>query len=147
MRCSAPPRAPSPSTPSAPESKLTPKQATLTFEQAAVVAVPGQTALQGLRDHGRVEPGQKVLITDASGGVGILAVQLAKTFGAQITGVCNTMKEDLVRSIGAADACQRTSDTAKEPASQRAPRSPAAAQMNQICMAPTPETYRSRADQ
>lgn len=98
MRCSAPPRAPSPrapsqSTPGAPESKLTPKQANLTFEQSAVVAAPGQTALQGLRDHGRVQPGQKMLITGAPGGVGTLAAQLAKTFGAQITGVCNTMKE------------------------------------------------------
>ena len=91
----------------APESKLTPKQANLTFEQTAVVAVPGQTALQSLRDHGRAQPGQKVLITGASGGVETLAAQLAKTFGAQITGVCNTIKEDLVRFIGGADACQK----------------------------------------
>jgi NADPH:quinone reductase-like Zn-dependent oxidoreductase len=85
----------------APESKLAPKPANLTFEQAAVVAVSGQTALQGLRDRGRVEPGQKVLITGASGGVGTFAVQLAKAFGAQVTGVCSTIKADLVRSIGA----------------------------------------------
>ena len=85
----------------APESKLAPKPANLTFEQAGVVALSGQTALQGLRDRGRVQPGQKVLITGASGGVGIFAVQLAKAFGAQVTGVCSTTKADLVRSIGA----------------------------------------------
>ena len=73
--------------------QLTPKPANLTFEQAAVAALSGQTALQGLRDHGRVQPGQKVLITGASGGVGIFAVQLTKTFRAHITSVCNTMNE------------------------------------------------------
>ena len=83
------------------QSQLAPKPANLTFEQAAVVAVSGQTALQALRDHGRVQPGQKVLITGASGGVGTFAVQLAKAFGAQVTGVCSTTKADLVRSIGA----------------------------------------------
>jgi NADPH:quinone reductase-like Zn-dependent oxidoreductase len=83
------------------EGKLAPKPASLTFEQAAVVALSGQTALQGLRDQGRVQAGQKVLITGASGGVGTFAVQLAKAFGAQVTGVCSTTKADLVRSIGA----------------------------------------------
>jgi NADPH:quinone reductase-like Zn-dependent oxidoreductase len=83
------------------EGKLAPKPASLTFEQAAVVAVSGQTALQGLRDQGRVQPGQKVLITGASGGVGTFAVQLATAFGAQVTGVCSTTKADLVRSLGA----------------------------------------------
>ena len=85
----------------APENKLAPKPANLTFEQAAAVAVSGLTALQGLRDHGRVQPGQTVLITGASGGVGTFAVQLAAAFGAQVTGVCGTTKVDLVRSIGA----------------------------------------------
>ena len=85
----------------APENKLAPKPANLTFEQAAAVAVSGLTALQGLRDHGRVQPGQTVLITGASGGVGTFAVQLAAAFGAQVTGVCGTTKVDLVRSISA----------------------------------------------
>jgi NADPH:quinone reductase-like Zn-dependent oxidoreductase len=85
----------------APENKLAPKPANLTFEQAAVVAISGSTALQALRDHGRVEPGQKVLIIGASGGVGTYAVQLAKAFGADVTGVCSTTKVDMVRSIGA----------------------------------------------
>src|ERR687895_2235020 len=83
------------------EDKLAHKPAILTFEQAAVVAISGLTALQGLRDHGRVEPGQEVLIIGASGGVGTYAVQLAKAFGAHITGVCSTTKAGMVRSIGA----------------------------------------------
>jgi NADPH:quinone reductase-like Zn-dependent oxidoreductase len=83
------------------EDKLAPRPANLTFEQAAVVAISGLTALQGLRDHGRVEPGQEVLIIGASGGVGTFAVQIAKAFGAHVTGVCSTTKVDMVRSIGA----------------------------------------------
>jgi NADPH:quinone reductase-like Zn-dependent oxidoreductase len=83
------------------ESKLAPKPANLTFEQAAVVAVSGLPALQGLRDRGRIGPGQRVLIIGASGGVGTYAVQLAKAFGAEVTGVCTTTKVDMVRSIGA----------------------------------------------
>ncbi len=83
------------------EDKLAPRPENLTFEQAAVVALSGLTALQGLRDHGRVEPGQKVLVIGASGGVGTYAVQLAKAFGAHVTGVCSTTKVEMVRSIGA----------------------------------------------
>jgi NADPH:quinone reductase-like Zn-dependent oxidoreductase len=85
----------------APEDKLAPKPENLTFEQAAVVAISGLTALQGLRDQGRVEPGQEVLIVGASGGVGTFAVQVAKALGAHVTGVCSPTKLDMVRSIGA----------------------------------------------
>jgi NADPH:quinone reductase-like Zn-dependent oxidoreductase len=92
------------------ERKLAPKPANLSFEQAAVVAVSGLTALQGLRDHGKVRPGQKVLIIGASGGVGTYAVQLAKAFGAEVTGVCSTTKVDLVRSIGADHIINYTHD-------------------------------------
>lgn len=83
------------------EDKLAPRPENLTFEQAAVVAISGLTALQGLRDHGKVRPGQEVLIIGASGGVGTYAVQLAKAFGARVTGVCSTAKVEMVRSIGA----------------------------------------------
>jgi NADPH:quinone reductase-like Zn-dependent oxidoreductase len=85
----------------APQDKLAPKPANLAFEQAAVVAISDSAALQGLRDHGRVEPGQKALIIGASGGVGTFAVQIAKAFGAHVTGVCSTTKVEMVRSIGA----------------------------------------------
>src|SRR5829696_3488170 len=83
------------------EDKLAPKSTSLTFEQAAVVAIMGSTALQALRDHGKVRPGQEVLIIGASGGVGTYAVQIAKAFGAHVTGVCSTKKVEMVRSIGA----------------------------------------------
>ena len=77
------------------------KPANLSFEQAAAVGVSASTALQLLRDNGKVQPGQKVLINGASGGVGTFAVQIAKTFGAEVTGVTSTKNVDLVRSIGA----------------------------------------------
>jgi len=81
--------------------KLAPKPASLTFEQAAAVPVSALTALQAVRDHGRVQPGQTVLVIGASGGVGSFAVQIAKAFGAEVTGVSSTSKVDLVRSLGA----------------------------------------------
>jgi NADPH:quinone reductase-like Zn-dependent oxidoreductase len=83
------------------EDKLARKPAGCTFEQAAVVPISGLTAIQALRDAGRVEAGQQVLIIGASGGVGSYAVQLAKAFGAEVTGVGSTAKLDLVRSLGA----------------------------------------------
>jgi NADPH:quinone reductase-like Zn-dependent oxidoreductase len=83
------------------EDKLAPKPANLTFEQAGVLAIMGSTALQALRDHGKVRQGQEVLIIGASGGVGTYAVQLAKAFGAHVSGVCSTAKVEMVRSIGA----------------------------------------------
>lgn len=85
----------------APERFVAAKPSTLTFEDAAAVPMAAITALQAVRDHGRIREGQEVLVNGASGGVGTFVVQLAKAFGAQVTGVCSARNLDLVRSIGA----------------------------------------------
>jgi NADPH:quinone reductase-like Zn-dependent oxidoreductase len=90
--------------------RFAPKPANLTFEQAAAVPVSGMTALNGLRDAGKLQPGQKVLIIGAAGGVGSYAVQLAKAFGTAVTGVCSTSKADLVRAIGADEVIDYTQE-------------------------------------
>lgn len=90
--------------------KVAPKPTNLTFEQAAAAPVSALTALQAVRDGGKVQLGQKVLIIGASGGVGTFAVQIAKAFGAIVTGVCSTAKVDLVRSLGASHVVDYTRD-------------------------------------
>ena len=96
------------------ESGLVIKPDNVTFEQAASVPIAAYTALQGLRDKGHIQPGQKVLINGAAGGVGTFAVQIAKSFGAHVTGVCSTRNVDMVRSIGA----DRVIDYTKEDCTQ-----------------------------
>ncbi|MEA2487156.1 MAG: hypothetical protein QOF16_810, partial [Actinomycetota bacterium] len=92
------------------EDKLASKPTNLTFEQAAAVPTSAATALHAVRDKGQVRPGDKVLVIGASGGVGTYAVQIAKSFGAEVTGVCSTTKVDLVRSIGADHVIDYTAD-------------------------------------
>ena len=100
------------------ENQLIRKPANLTFEKAAAIGVSATTALQLLRDEGKVQPGQKVLINGASGGVGTYAVQIAKAFGAEVTAVCSTRNVELVRSIGA----DRVIDYTKEDFTKGGPR-------------------------
>ncbi|MET9339104.1 NAD(P)-dependent alcohol dehydrogenase [Nonomuraea sp. NPDC003804] len=90
------------------EGELASRPTNLSFEQAAAVPMAAGTALIGLRDQGRVQPGQRVLVNGASGGVGTFAVQIAKAFGAKVTGVCSTRNVDLVRSLGADEVIDYT---------------------------------------
>ena len=92
------------------EKNLVPKPAGVTWEQAASIGVAGCTALQGLRDHGRLQTGQSVLVNGAAGGVGTFAVQLAKVLGARVTAVCSTRNLELVRSLGADDVVDYTAE-------------------------------------
>jgi len=92
----------------APIEKVAPKSPQLSFEQAAVLPYPTFVAMQALRDHGHVQPGQRVLVVGASGAVGTIAVQLAVAFGATVTGVCSGGHADLVRSLGASDIIDYT---------------------------------------
>src|SRR6516225_1533194 len=94
----------------APEAKLAPKPESVSFEQAASVPIAGLTALQALRDKGRLHPEQKVLINGAAGGIGTFAVQIAKSSGANVTGVCSTRNIELVRSLGADRVIDYTRD-------------------------------------
>ena len=99
----------------APEKSLALKPENLTFQQAASIPIAGITALQGLRDCGRLKPQQRVLINGAAGGVGTFAVQIAKSFGAHVTGVCSTRNLELVRSIGADGAIDYTREDFTHP--------------------------------
>jgi NADPH:quinone reductase-like Zn-dependent oxidoreductase len=92
------------------ERNFTPKPAALSFEQAAAIPMAGCTALQALRDAGRLQPGQRVLINGAAGGIGTFAVQIAKAMGGNVTGVCSTTNVDLVNSIGADEVIDYTVD-------------------------------------
>lgn len=95
---------------SVPAKRVALKPAALTFEQAATVPLAGTTALQGLRDVGRLQAGQSLLVNGASGGVGTFAVQIGKAWGAEVTGVCSTRNVDLVRSVGADHVLDYTRD-------------------------------------
>jgi NADPH:quinone reductase-like Zn-dependent oxidoreductase len=86
---------------SVPESVLTMKPANLSFDEAAAIPQAATVALQGLRNKGKIQPGQKVLVNGASGGIGSFAIQIAKSFGAEVTGVCSTINVNMIRSIGA----------------------------------------------
>jgi len=90
--------------------RLAPKPAALSFEQAAAVPISGVTALESVRDGGQVQPGQRVMVIGAAGGIGSFAVQIATALGAQVTGVCSAGKADLVRSLGAEDVIDYTRD-------------------------------------
>jgi NADPH:quinone reductase-like Zn-dependent oxidoreductase len=92
------------------EIRLVPKPANVSFEEAAAVPIAALTALQALRDHGRVQPGQRVLINGASGGVGTYAVQLAKALGTEVTAVCSTSKVEQTRELGADVVCDYTQE-------------------------------------
>jgi NADPH:quinone reductase-like Zn-dependent oxidoreductase len=92
------------------EARLVSKPVNLSFEQAAAVPTSALTALQAIRDHGKVQPGHKVLITGASGGVGSFAVQIARALGAEVTAVCSTRNVDMVRSLGAAHVVDYTQE-------------------------------------
>ena len=94
----------------APEDRLVLKPESVSFDRAAAVPIAGLTALQGLRDKGHLQPGQNVLINGAAGGVGTFAVQIAKSFGANVTGVCSTKNVELVRSLGADRVIDYTRD-------------------------------------
>ncbi len=94
----------------APENALALKPANLSFEEAAAIPMAAVTALQGLRDKGQIQPGKKVLINGASGGVGMFAVQIAKSFGAEVTAVCSTGKMEMARSMGAENVIDYTQE-------------------------------------
>jgi NADPH:quinone reductase-like Zn-dependent oxidoreductase len=94
----------------APAKRLASKPVNISFEQAAVAPISGVTALQAVRDCGRVQAGQQVMVIGAAGGVGSFAVQIARALGARVTGVCSTSKADLVRSLGADDVIDYTQD-------------------------------------